>query len=532
MADFRDYGALDGATAPSTEVNTNKHTQVYDVTHDGADYLPHMNRSFISFSYGGKNIEDFNLITIIENDALQRKLYADFVDNVSDSDVWDGQIYWSTHFNSNNLDLTLFTDGIAEKQLDEFKHYFIAGKIDELILSEHPNRAIMARISTPPQISMLPFEEKIKVKVAGQEYNTSTTLYKGSIRLTFVMDDPFWYSKKNVLDDGLTPGKWINANGNLELILESADALKIIQEDGVPFSGMRQAEGSGMTIPTILFGSEDAIIVDTSMSATGSLIGGSIINSGHSAYTTENNDAGITINDNTYGYFYYAGTAPCYPIITFSLVPTLNENGYIQFPANRYAGTNNYNSITIECSEVQSFYFTTPSIFTAYNQVIDIFRDSNLVNVAWEDVRVAIRDKVKHWAPRQYANRVIDYVSGSTTKTTSQLLTACVTNMQDFLKNNNEQIPAAIFSINCKTGKSIGQFVYRNVLNVQTTSIENVGDMVCSNYLVIKERNHPDDNGYIHTWNLDEAGHPHCCYRVKADCELNNFNLQYKYLYL
>ena len=70
MSDFRDYGALDGAFTSSVEINTNKHTQVYDVTHDGADYLPYMSRSFISFSYGGKNIEYFNLIAIIENNAL------------------------------------------------------------------------------------------------------------------------------------------------------------------------------------------------------------------------------------------------------------------------------------------------------------------------------------------------------------------------------------------------------------------------------------------------------------------------------
>ena len=91
------------------------HLLKYDATHDGAgNYLPYMNRSFISFSFGGKNIEDFNLLAIIENNSLQKKLYADFTDNVTESDVWDGQIYWSTHFNSNNLDFTLFTDGITE----------------------------------------------------------------------------------------------------------------------------------------------------------------------------------------------------------------------------------------------------------------------------------------------------------------------------------------------------------------------------------------------------------------------------------
>jgi len=40
-------------------------------THNGAgDRLPLMNRSFISFSYGGKPIEDFGLIAITDGDAI------------------------------------------------------------------------------------------------------------------------------------------------------------------------------------------------------------------------------------------------------------------------------------------------------------------------------------------------------------------------------------------------------------------------------------------------------------------------------
>ena len=52
---------IDGQEIASTDV---RHTQVYVATHDGAgNYLPYMNRSFISFSYGGKNIEDFSLLS-------------------------------------------------------------------------------------------------------------------------------------------------------------------------------------------------------------------------------------------------------------------------------------------------------------------------------------------------------------------------------------------------------------------------------------------------------------------------------------
>jgi len=45
---------------------------------------------------------------------------------------------------------------------------------------------------------MLPFEKKIDVQIGGSTYSTSTTEYKGSISLTLVGDDPFWYAKASV----------------------------------------------------------------------------------------------------------------------------------------------------------------------------------------------------------------------------------------------------------------------------------------------------------------------------------------------
>jgi len=74
-----------------------------------------MNRSFISFTYGGKKIEDFDLIATISGDRLDRKGYADFNDTVTTYDNLDGQHYWATHYKTNQLDLTLSTDGIDQK---------------------------------------------------------------------------------------------------------------------------------------------------------------------------------------------------------------------------------------------------------------------------------------------------------------------------------------------------------------------------------------------------------------------------------
>jgi hypothetical protein len=72
-----------------------------------------MNRSFISFSFGGKYIEDFGLIATIDGDRLQRRGYAEFEDLVSEYEVLDGHFYWGTHHTNHELEFNLATDAIT-----------------------------------------------------------------------------------------------------------------------------------------------------------------------------------------------------------------------------------------------------------------------------------------------------------------------------------------------------------------------------------------------------------------------------------
>jgi hypothetical protein len=83
----------------------------------------------------------------------------------------------------------------------------------------------MARISTPPRISLLPFEHKDRINIGNSSYEVTTSLYKGEINLEFVMDNPYWYSKTGVIkSQNFTP-----------------EELKIIYEDGIPSSNMFSA---------------------------------------------------------------------------------------------------------------------------------------------------------------------------------------------------------------------------------------------------------------------------------------------------
>ena len=84
--EYRDYGSIGGNSSIELygQQVQKPTTQVYKATHIGELRLPYMNRSFISFSYGGKNIEDFNLIAYNKNDQMSRDLYASFVDTTTD----------------------------------------------------------------------------------------------------------------------------------------------------------------------------------------------------------------------------------------------------------------------------------------------------------------------------------------------------------------------------------------------------------------------------------------------------------------
>ena len=77
---YRDYGAVSGSSYPNNEFNPTYHGQVYEATHRGDESLPYMNRSFISFSFGKRKIEEFDLIATFSSNRLNRNGSAGFED--------------------------------------------------------------------------------------------------------------------------------------------------------------------------------------------------------------------------------------------------------------------------------------------------------------------------------------------------------------------------------------------------------------------------------------------------------------------
>lgn len=541
MEVYRDIGRVDGGPVVSIAADPIHYSQVYRATHDGAGKrLPFMERSFISFSFGGRWIEDYGFIVVSDGTRYSRPLFSEFAHSITDLDTIDGQIYWGTHYNANSLSLTLATDGIEDSLLDEFKRWFAPHNTRELILSEHPYRAILARLSSVPEFSTYVTEREVTKKIGGMEYKTYTTLHRGTVTLEFVMDDPFWYSIENIMcykksDGTIDYDKWINANDEPAYVLEDRDAIKVVTEDGVPVNTM-------FKMNNMTFGN-GTIAADSSASRK-TMVGVD----GDSQYA----DVGATPSDTNRGiigplivagtnfpanqsnaqYFYYAGTAPSAPILKFILTPELSSDGYIITPYNAIKPTNNldHNSIFIHSTDEKEFKFTTPGIWTGYNQVIDILSTAE-EGVSWVQLREYIRDNVKHFAPRAYGIKVIDSVKGQSVNATTAALSSAKSSMRNFLFDLNGQILTISCEIDCRTGRAKGISTYRTNTDTLVTIEENIGDMVRSDYLKIEDRNFPSEEGYIEQWTAATPTNSHRIYHNVPN-GLGEFEIKYKYMYL
>ena len=469
--------------------------QVYSATHSGeGNPLSVLGRHFISFSYGGKNIEDFNLLACFSGDRLNKGVYAPFQDVTTQQTELDGQMFWSSSYSAGTLTFFLATDGMTIKEYEDFKAWFVPGVERELILSEYPNRYTLARVSSTPQMNMLPFSHEEQIKVGDTSYTATTTMYKGDITLDFVMDDPYWYSLESCYAG--TPSK---------------EQLKIIYEDNVPHTSMFS---SGFVC----------------------LLANEKMYNGFTIVPQSN----ITISS-TPRYIYNCGTTSAKPVITFTFIPTM-KNNYINLPGNTYSSDSEYGYIQVGDKK---FQFSTPSVLTGYNQAIKLsseFAASGGTSAL--DLRAKFRDEINHYYARAWAISILDsFINDKGAREfvdeNGALKTGwdgAFTNIMKYFITSNGTTPYAV-SITCnnRTGAVELKAQCRSndngaaLLSTSAASVispitieENCGDMVKSAYLYIEGNNRATD-GKITAAN---------CSAITSNMTLTNVSFNYKYTYL
>ena len=477
---YNNGGAVSKLTAP----------QVYQATHDEqGNLLSSTRRSYISFSWGDRAIEDFNFIVTNDSDMYKRRMYSEFKDLTTSYDIIDGQHFWKTTFEANDIDFTLSTDGVTEATLQSFRNYFQPGVERELQVSEFPNRAIMARVASVPDFNMMPFEKPITVKLGNQQFTTSTTLWKGSLNIHFVMDDPFWYNKRSYYD-----------NANLD-----EDKLKAIIEDGIPHVTMFENNATKIFLGNNYIVSQGSLGLQQSLSIP----------------------AGTTSNY----VLYYCGTAPEKPIINFSFnAYTFDGNHYCNAIGNEYV-SNDYGKITIGN---KVFEYTTPSILNAYNQAVNILYKYTVGN-SIVDLKKSFRDGLNHFYVRMWALAICEQstrldIATDTGALKNNFFSTFIRELKKlFYVEEGTDVCKCSCTINSATGETTMRMLVNTLdLNQPGNQVdpvlslnerpflreENSGDMIRSQYMVINERTLPD---FSYTESTTENGNDYGELRYNYD---------------
>ena len=224
-------------------------------------------------------------------------------------------------------------------------------------------------------------------------------------------------------------------------------------------------------------------------------------------------------------YLFYSGTAPSKPTLKFTFSPTFDTNGYVNLPRNSYSDsdiikTRDYNYIAFDDHK---FYFTTPSLITGYNQAVNIVK-AYKVDQSFEELIALLKEKINEYYARAWVMACIKSLRGTEKDQEGKDIPKI--NVDDSFKVNFLKGAKYLFCSDGETPDPITCFfdskhgtatvTYSCVRKANTKlifdfdnennkvsgcskepEVQNAGDMVKSDYLIIEGRNYPSFNGYI-----------------------------------
>ena len=167
-------------------------------------------KSFISFTYDGKAIEEFGMAVVSSGDRLSTSIHPSFNNTISTVPGRTGSIYWGTNITGLSFHFKLATDSITSRQLLNFKSHFRPGKIARFSLAEAEYCYAYAVIDSASTFEFIPFDTTTIIN--GIDY--SDTVYKGEDNLTFYIPDIFFYSDEHyIFADDYVDKPWMIASG-------------------------------------------------------------------------------------------------------------------------------------------------------------------------------------------------------------------------------------------------------------------------------------------------------------------------------
>ena len=487
-------------------------------------------KEFIDFEFDGKHISEFGMVAVFDGDRHSFDASPSFEDETSEINGVSGQYYWGTRMKTITKSFSLVTDSMTEAQINAFKLHFKPGKYGKFIEDKLAARYGYCRVAATTSFSVVPFITKKEVKIGNTTHIVEINEYKGSAKLTFVFDDPFFYAEHST----------IAAN-------DTSDAsLREMLLNGTPISGHSwKNSNSGLFTGDNFLGQQSDKLMTSQIS------------------------------------FYNPSTAPTKAQLSLTFTPTFTRNFvYNNAPVyfNEIADTVNgvgggYNWVRQKNAAgeiISEFRYTSPNILYQTNRAIQIAADffkkytNNWIVLELEEaLRLEITNpKVIGWATailrilkmKTFYDATIDsfdndmlnidwsYLGGSSTGSATwfgffNLYMLCITaeyggpptdTNKTILETTWTARPYTIH-FDSDLSQTTIDYTYNSLITDITeieVSEEKCGDMICSPYLKLDGGDYLDETGVI------VSKHTLDFFQGNSSATIPEINLKYIYTYL
>ena len=164
---------------------------------------------FIGFSFNERHSSEFNIVRTSDGSRFKYNLTPDLQNKTVAVPGGDGSYLFGTTYTQRPHNISFAYDNLTEEKLIELNNWLRADQVGELIFDEWPHKAWDVKISAPPTISFIPFEE------GGQR------IYKGEGTISFIAYQSFAHNPKGK--------KWL---GDYDQELQSFLAISGVKAQG------------------------------------------------------------------------------------------------------------------------------------------------------------------------------------------------------------------------------------------------------------------------------------------------------------
>lgn len=238
-----------------------------------------MQGDFLGFSFDGIHSSELNITRVSDGDRYSESLTPDMEDKIISVPGEDGSYFFGSLYRNKPITIPIAFDSLNESQFRQLRKLLAIRKPCQLIFDERPYKVYTAKISSPPQLNYICFDEPKKKQVVKRQgiriINRDTEpkwedvypyvyddekerIYKGEGTIEFTCVQPYATEQIKMLDyygDFNFQPVWGNGvvYKNNPRTLAEAQALAIA--DGVPLEeeDPRYPSGSGHMVPSEAF---------------------------------------------------------------------------------------------------------------------------------------------------------------------------------------------------------------------------------------------------------------------------------------